>query len=77
MKTSKLLFMSVMLFGALTLASCGSSGEKAKTEEAKVECTHDHEKDHECDEAKKDSCTHEKTGDHECAKELEKADNTK
>ena len=43
MKTSKLLFMSVMLFGALTLASCGSSGEKAKTEEAKVECTHDHE----------------------------------
>ena len=51
MKTSKLLFMSVMLFGALTLASCGSSGEKAKTEEAKVECTHDHEKEHECEEA--------------------------
>lgn len=65
MKKSKLVFLSALLVCAFALASCGTTGEKAK-EEAKKECKHDHEKEHKCDSAKMDSCKQAKKDTTEC-----------
>lgn len=64
MKKLHLILMSSLLVFAIAFASCGSTGEKAKNEEAKTECAN--KKDHECDSVKQDSCKTAKAEDHEC-----------
>jgi archaellum component FlaF (FlaF/FlaG flagellin family) len=76
MKKSKILVLSIMLFGAFLFVSCSSGNEKVKAEKVEVECTHEHEKEHECDEAMKDTCATTKAEAHECEHKKEKTNET-
>lgn len=66
MKKTSLLLLSVLFVLAIAFTSCGAKGEKAKAEEAKVECNHaktdscSHAKQDSCAHAKQDTCAHEK-----------------
>lgn len=69
MKKIRTFIVGTLIISAFVLASCGTSGDKAKTE-----CKHQHDKEHKCDkvkmdscaQAKMDTCKHEETKAHEC-----------
>ncbi len=70
MKRIKIILFSTLLVFAFAMYSCGSAGEKAKTEEVEVECenvkkdTCDHAKKDTCAHAVKDTCNHEEEKEH-------------
>lgn len=66
MKNTKLLLISTLVAIAFLLGSCGTTAEKNKTEKAKVECSDEQKKEHDCEHAKADTCKTEEETAHDC-----------
>lgn len=66
MKNTKLFLISTLVAVAFLLGSCGTAAEKNKTEKAKVECSDEQKKEHDCEHAKTDTCKTEEGTAHDC-----------